>query len=144
MHLVEAELGSLLYHGLPVLAAMGRPAATVVDPADLPHVDVHQAPGKVTLVAARGRLGREGHLAGERVELMQVRRALAAHNPRDSAGCLAEVGAEPVLDVACLNDSIFDIGRCVSRTARDAERTGSTQNLIQAPATALAEQPMYA
>ena len=66
---VVADLGLLLDDVLADLSAVGPPAATVGDPADLLDVHVDQLAGTVTLVTHRGRLRGSDHLAGQRVAL---------------------------------------------------------------------------
>jgi len=80
---------------------------------------VGQLAGTLTLVPGRGGLGRADLLTRERVELAQVRHAVAAQDPADRAWGQAQFGAEPVLtaplDPAHLEHLLLDLGRGAAR-----------------------------
>lgn len=78
---VVADLGVAVALDRPAGAAVGPPAATVGDPAELLHVHVHQLARVLAFVTHRGLLRGTDHLTGDRVALTQIGHVVPTQNP---------------------------------------------------------------
>ncbi len=95
--------------------AVGAPAATVGDPAELLDVHVHQLAGPVAFVAHRGDLGGPDHLTGHRVQRAPARgtrwRARIRDTVRAGTPSSAPIQSGPRRSLtAQLDDLLLDLG----------------------------------
>jgi hypothetical protein len=76
--------------------ALGSPAATGRDLAELLHVHVDQLARPVSFVADSGGLRSPDHQPGHRVQHRQVRQLVTGQDPRHRPGRHAELDGDPV------------------------------------------------
>jgi len=100
--------------GRSQLPAVGAPAASVGDAADLLDVHVDQLTWTFAFVADGGLLRGSDRVAGERVQRAQARQVVTAQDATDRACWHAELGTKPILAATVLkpggNDPGLEIG----------------------------------